>query len=432
MDTLFNKNLKKTRPLAFRMKPESLSDFVGQKHLVGPGKKLRRMLKTDRLFSLILHGPPGCGKSAMAKIISRRLEAQVIKINAVNSNVSELRDIIKKAKNNLEQGIKTVLVVDEIHRFNINQQESLLPDVESGNLTLVGITTENPFYCVSGPLLSRASVFKFNALSEEDVKIILENALKDKSNGLGEYRVNFSKKEKMLTRIARVSEGDARYALNILELAVLSARSDREGERKINFKTVNRCIGNKKLHYDKKGDQHYDTISAFIKSIRGSDPDAAVFYLARMLKSGEDPRFIARRLAISASEDIGNADPRGIIMANTALQSVEYVGMPESKIILAQVTVYLATAPKSNRSYEAIKRAEEYLENTGAFKIPQHLTKAGADQYKYPHNYKYGFVQQKYMKDSKIFYRPTKRGHEKYISNYLNYLKKNETEKETV
>ncbi|MGM0441545.1 MAG: replication-associated recombination protein A [Elusimicrobiota bacterium] len=434
METLFNKNLEKKRPLAFRMKPKSLKNFVGQKHLVGPGKKLRRMLEANRLFSIILYGPPGCGKSAMANIISHQLEAQVIKINAVNSNVAELREVIKRAEVNLESGQQTVLIVDEIHRFNVNQQEALLPDVEAGKLTLVGITTENPFYFISGPLLSRASVFRFHPLKKHEIKEILNNAVKNNGKGLGEYNLDFSEKEKIFDSIASVSEGDARYALNILELAVLSVAGEENNRKKIDREVIKQCIGEKKLHYDKKGDRHYDTISAFIKSIRGSDPDAAVYYLARMLKSGEDPRFIARRIAISASEDVGNADPRGLILANSALEAVEYVGMPEAKIILAQVAIYLAGAPKSNRSYEAISSAQNYIEKRESFDIPEHLTKAGSGSYKYPHDYKYGFVKQKYMVDDEKFYQPTKRGHEKYIRKYLNYLKNesDESEKEKI
>lgn len=401
-----------TRPLAFRMRPESLNSFVGQEHLVGEGKPLRQMLDTRNFFSSIFYGPPGVGKTALANIIASILTARVEKINAVHSNVKEIREILIRSRNYLAHDKKTILIIDEIHRFNRTQQEALLPDVEEGNVILIGITTENPFYFISGPLISRAGVFKFNMLSSTQLKQILVNAISD----TGERDIQIT--ESALELIAKSSEGDARYALNILEMAALTV------DTVINESVIRICLGKKKFLYDRTGDQHYDTISAFIKSIRGSDPDATVYYLAKMICSGEDPRFIARRMAISASEDIGNADPQALILANSALNAVEYVGMPEAQIILAQVAVYMACTPKSNAAYSAINSALKFVNGNNAAGAPAHLTRAGAGDYKYPHDFEHGYVRQQYMIPDEKFYIPVNRGHERFIKKYLDFIRK--------
>ncbi|MFW6172271.1 MAG: replication-associated recombination protein A [Elusimicrobiota bacterium] len=413
-----NSNLE---PLAYRMRPDSLKEFTGQHHLIKKGKKLRRMIDSKRLFSIILYGPPGCGKSALSHVIVENLDADVEEINAVNSGVSDLRKISKKGRMNFNQGKRTVLVIDEIHRFSKNQQEALLPDVEKGILSIIGITTENPFYFVVGPLLSRTNVFKLEPLSKKEIKKILKNSITSKK-GFKDKNIKIT--EEACDIIADTSNGDARYALNILELAVHTTE-EVEGEINIDKQTAIQCMGRKKHRYDKKGDEHYNTISAFIKSMRGSDPDAAVYYLAKMIISGEDPRFIARRIAICASEDVGNADPRALMIANAALNAVEYVGMPESQIILTQAAVYIACSPKSNASCSAINSAIKFVEKRDRFSVPVHLTKTGSKKYKYPHKYKYGYVEQKYMEPEKKFYFPTNRGHEKYIRKYLDFISSN-------
>ncbi|MEA3506366.1 MAG: replication-associated recombination protein A [Elusimicrobiota bacterium] len=411
-----NKENIKMRPLAYRLRPHDLSSFKGQQHLLAPGKKLRKMIDSGRLFSVIFWGPPGCGKTALAGIISRRLEARVSRINAVNSNVSRIRNIIKNAKMYMAQGEKTVLIVDEIHRFARNQQESLLPDVEEGNITLVGITTENPYYFISGPLLSRTTVYKFRPLDEDSIVSILKNAVSDPERGYGGLNVEVT--DEALRRAADVAAGDARYGLNLIELAVESLEPSR---KKVDREVIETCIGGQRRIYDRSGDAHYDNISAMIKSIRGSDADAALYYLANMTTSGEDPRFIARRIVIAASEDIGNADPRAVLVADAALRVVEKIGMPEARIILAQAVIYLATAPKSNRACEAINKAESFCRSS-SLSVPDHLTKAGRSEYKYPHNYKYGYVKQKYWEGDENFYSPTDRGHEKYIKKYIDFI----------
>lgn len=421
MKTLFENKAETSRPLAFRMRPSSIADFVGQKNLVGKGRQLRRMLESRRFFSVIFYGPPGSGKTALANVIASTLDARIEKINAVNSSVKEIREVLNSARNFLLNDKSTLLIIDEIHRFSRNQQEALLPDVEEGNVTLVGITTENPFYFISGPLISRARVYRFEKLSVQELEQILTATVSNNNKGLGDMNINVT--PDVLELIAKSAEGDARYALNILETAAMTTE-ETDGRIIIDEAVIQTCIPEKKFLYDKTGTQHYDTISAFIKSIRGSDPDAAVYYLAKMIISGEDPRFIARRMAICASEDIGNADPQALILANSALNATEYVGMPEARIILAQVAVYLTSAPKSNASYMAINSALEFIHKDSTSEIPRHLTKAGAADYKYPHDYEYGYARQQYMVPDKKFYIPVNRGHEKYIRKYLDFIRK--------
>lgn len=400
------------RPLAFRMRPSTLEDFVGQEELLGEGRQLRLMIDSKSIYSLIFSGPPGTGKTALANIISTSLEAEIVRLNAVNAGVKDIRSAADRGRKNIARGVKTVLILDEIHRFSRNQQESLLPDVEEGNLTLIGLTTENPYYFISGPLLSRTTVYSFKPLPVEDIISILRRA-SDYLEGIS------SVSDDALRIIAGSAEGDARYAINMLESSALAT-----SKSLLSAEDVKRSLGDRKLQYDRSGEKHYDTISAFIKSMRGSDPDASVYYLARMLSSGEDPRFIARRIVIAASEDVGNADPQALILSSNALRAVEYVGMPEAGIILAQAVIYLATAPKSNASYEALNRAMKYIAENPEEEIPVHLTKKGSKDYRYPHNYPDGYVPQKYTEKKKQFYTPVERGHERLIGKYLSYIKK--------
>jgi putative ATPase len=378
-DLFDNKEMLKMRPLAYRMRPQSLNSFKGQHHLLAPGKKLRRMIDSGRLFSVIFWGPPGCGKTALAGIISGRLKARTARINAVNSNVAQIREIIQNAKMYMGQGENTVLVVDEIHRFAKNQQESLLPDVEEGNVTLIGITTENPNYFISSPLLSRTVVYKFRPLDKNSIASIVKEALRDSKRGYGNLDIKIT--DEAVNTLSSAASGDARYALNILELAVESDEAGDEEAKTVTCEVIEACIGRRRKVYDRSGDCHYDNISALIKSMRGSVADAALYYLASMTTGGEDPRFIARRIIIAAAEDIGNADPRALLVADAALTAVEKIGMPEARIILAQAVIYLATAPKSNSSYGAIKEAEKFCLKH-SFSIPPHLTKAGRNDYK--------------------------------------------------
>ncbi len=415
-DLFENKEMLKMRPLAYRMRPQRLDTFEGQHHLLGPGKKLRRMIDSGKLFSVIFWGPPGCGKTVLAGIISRRMGGRVKRINAVNSNVARIRDIIQNAKIYMVQGEKTVLIVDEIHRFAKNQQESLLPDVEEGNVTLIGITTENPNYFISGPLLSRTVVYKFGPLDKSSIASIVKNALRDPKKGYGNSGIKI--RDEAVQLVSAAAAGDARYALNIIELAVESGDRD---DKIITPEIIESCIGRQRKVYDHSGDSHYDNISALIKSMRGSDPDAALYYLANMTAGGEDPRFIARRIVIAAAEDIGNADPRALFVADAALSAVEKIGMPEARIILAQAVIYLSTAPKSNSSCEAINKAEKFCRERSCA-VPRQLTKAGRNDYKYPHNYKYGYVNQEYYSGKESFYNPTGRGHEKYIKKYMEFI----------
>lgn len=422
---------EETASLSVRMCPEELADFLGQEHIVGKGKLLRRAIEADRISSVIFYGPPGAGKTALAMVISKRTGAQFIRRNAVSSNVAEIRKIIDAAKKQKElNGRKTILLLDEIHRFNKAQQDVLLPEVEAGHVVLIGTTTENPFFTVISALLSRSQIFEFKPLSEETILTLLRKSLEDRHSGLGNEKVRVD--EKALKHLARISDGDARKALNALEIAVLTTGPGEDGIIHVTLKEAEESIQKKAVVYDAAGDAHYDTISAYIKSMRGSDPDAALYWLAKMIIAGEDLRFIARRLVICASEDVGNADPQALVMANAAMQVADFVGFPEAKIPLAQATIYVACAPKSNASYAAIEKATKDLELERTQEVPDHLKDAnypGAEKlqhgqgYKYAHSYKGHYAEQDYMRKKKSYYIPTDQGFEKKIREWMKQLK---------
>ena len=401
-----------TAPLAYRMCPRTLDEYVGQKHILAPGKLLRRAIVADRITSLILYGRPGIGKTALARIIARRTESDFQWLNAATIGLEELRRVIQQAKKRKGEGIRTILFLDEIHRFNKLQQDALLPDVEEGNITLIAATVENPFFYVNSTLLSRSQVFELKPLSAEELLTVIKRAIGDKERGLGNLQIVAD--GNALHHIAEMSDGDARKALSALEIAALTTPSDDSGEVRITLQIAEESIQKKHIVYDKKGDQHYDTISAFIKSMRGSDPDAAVYYLAKMIYAGEDPRFIARRIVICASEDVGNADPMALVIATSALRAVEFIGMPEAKIPLAQATIYVAKARKSNASYKAIEAALNDVATEETMEVPDHLKDShypGAKKlghgkgYKYPHAYG-GHVEQEYLPKKKKYYEP--------------------------
>jgi putative ATPase len=403
-------------PLAWRMQPEDFGDLLGQGHLLGPNKPLRRLIEEDKIISLILYGPPGTGKTALAHIIAKKTKAGFASLNAVTAGVKDIRDVVSSVRS-----AKTILFVDEIHRFNKVQQDALLPYIETGKLTLIGASTENPFFSLVPALSSRSLIFRFSPVPKEDLKSLLLRALND-TRGLGGSGVSLD--EDAADFISSVSEGDARRALNILELAFLSL-GDAVGKL-ITLDRVKEALQNKTLYYDE--DDHYDTISAFIKSMRGSDPDAAVYWLAKMVESGEDPLFIARRIVICASEDVGNADPRALAVAVSAMQAVERIGMPEGRIPLSQATVYVAVAPKSNASYLAIEKATEAVRTEPVQRVPDYLRDAhyrgakrlGAGKgYVYPHNFPGHYVEQDYMNIKKYFYDPSSEGFERVIKSRL-------------
>jgi len=401
------------QPLAYRMCTGSLDEYVGQNHILGPGKLLRRAIESDRITSIIVYGPPGTGKTALARIIAAKTKAHFEWLNAAAIGLDEIRKVIQQAKSRRVKGMKTIVFLDEIHRFNKLQQDALLPDVEEGNITLISATVENPFFYVNSALLSRSQIFELKPLSEEDILTVLHHALNDKDRGLG--NLDILADENALKHIAKMSDGDARKALSALEVAALTTpQDDRNRQIRITIEIAEESIQKKVIVYDKKGDQHYDTISAFIKSMRGSDPDAAIYYLAKMIYAGEDPRFIARRIVICASEDVGNADPMALIIATSALRAVEFIGMPEAKIPLAQATIYVARAPKSNAGYTAIEAALKDVSTEETMEVPDHLKDShypGAKKlghgtgYKYPHDYG-GYVEQEYLKKKKKYYNP--------------------------
>ncbi len=428
------KNNDKNKPLAYRMRPKDFSEIYGQENIIGEGKLLRRMIESDRLQSLILYGPPGTGKTSLAKIIADRTDSDFVKLNAVTSGVKDLRAVIKKGENNIKlYNQRTILFIDEIHRFNKSQQDALLPSVEEGIIIMIGATTENPYFEVNSPLLSRSRVFKLEPLEKEDIKKIIKQALKDKKNGLGDYKININ--EKAIDFLADKANGDARVALNGLEIAVFSTPTDKEGKIDLDQEIIAESLQEKIVKYDKDGDRHYDVISAFIKSIRGSDPDAALYWLALMLEAGENPMFIGRRLIVHASEDIGMADPGALQIAVSAVRALEYIGMPEARIPLAQATIHLASAPKSNSVIEGIDKALQFVKNNEYSEVPNHLKdnhysgskdlKHG-EGYKYPHDYENNYVKQNYLPDKYKdieLYHPDGLGRERKIKKFLNDLK---------
>ena len=397
------------QPLAYRMRPKSLEEFVGQEHVVGKDKLLYRTIKADRLSSLILWGPPGCGKTSLAKVISETTKYKFTKLNAVTSGVGDIKKAIEEADNPLlNPSGKCILFIDEIHRFNKLQQDALLPYVEDGTVILIGATTENPYFEVNKALISRSMVIKLEPLTTKDIFKVLKNALSSKE-GLGNYNIKIS--DETLETIAEVSGGDVRTALNGLEVAVLTTKMNSDGVIEITNEIASQSLNKRKAMFDKSGDSHYDNISAFIKSMRGSDPDAAVFYLARALNGGEDPVFLARRIVIAASEDVGLANPNALILATSAMQAVTMVGMPEARIILSEAAIYVANSKKSNASYNAINKALQDVSTKDTGTIPMHIRNAPAegmeqfgygDGYKYPHNYPGHWVEQQYLPDKML------------------------------
>ena len=421
--------LKENEPLASRMRPSKLDDFIGQEHILGPDKLLRRLIESDKISSIILYGPPGCGKTTLALIISDRTKSHFERINAASNNVADIRRIIDQAKKRESiDGKRTILLIDEIHRFNKAQQDVLMPDVEAGNPILIGTTTHNPFFYVNAALISRSQVFEFKKLSDEDIIKVLRSALSDKEKGLAKIPVEMD--EKALRHLANISEGDARRGLSALEVGVLTTSAGKDKKIHFTMKVAEESIQKKAVVYDKDEDGHYDTISAFIKSMRGSDPDAVLYWLAKMIYAGEDPRFIARRIVICASEDVGNADPQAIVVANAALQVSEFVGMPEARIPLAQAAVYVACAPKSNAAYLGIEAALKDVEEGKVLDVPDNLKDATLDgeefghgkDYKYAHDYDKHYVKQEYKPSDKIYYIPTDMGYEKKIREWLRQL----------
>ena len=409
------------------MRPRTIDEVVGQDHILGPGKLLRRVIEADRITNIILYGPPGCGKTSLAEVIAKSTRRNFVRASGVVSNVAEIRKICDRARNELG-GMGTILFVDEIHRFNKSQQDVLLPYVEDGTVVLIGATTHNPNFFINTPLTSRSLVFELKALAAADIAKLLERALADRERGFGALKVELSNEAKEF--LAQICEGDARHALTALEIAVKSTPEDEKGIIALSLGVIQECVQRKAVRYDKTEDGHYDTISAFIKSIRGSDPDAAVYWLGKMLVAGEDPRFIARRLVISASEDIGNADPRGLSVAVAAMQACDFVGMPECAINLAQATTYLAGAPKSNASCMAIHEAIADVESGRVQPVPEHLKNKhvraiGSNEvteYKYPHDFADHYVKQAYLTVPKHYYRPTDQGYELTIANRLKSL----------
>jgi len=410
------------QPLAARMRPRDLSEFVGQSHILGPGQLLRRAIEADRIQSLIFYGPPGTGKTSLAQIIARQTRSKFERLSGVESNVADMRRVLATAGNRLEnKGQSTILFIDEIHRFNKAQQDVLLPDVEAGVVRLIGATTHNPFFFVNSPLVSRSQIFELRPLGEEDLFGLLKRALGDAERGLGFLKVVVE--EAALRHLAKLSDGDARKALNALEIAALTTSPDPAGKVRITLTVAEQSIQKKAVVYDDE-DAHYDTISAFIKSMRGSDPDAALYWLAKMIHAGEDPRFIARRIVIHAAEDVGLADPMALVLANAAFQAAEFIGWPEARIPLAEATLYIATAAKSNSTVMAIDAAMKDVESGRTLPVPEHLRDASyrgakrlghGEGYKYVHDYPEHFVAQDYLGADKRYYEPTEQGVEKKI-----------------
>ena len=418
--------LKKNAPLAEKIRPENINEFVGQEHLLGEGRYLNRAIKADRLSSMIFFGPPGTGKTTLAMIIANTTKMVFEKLSAVTSGIKDIREVMNRAEENLKlYNKRTILFIDEIHRFNKSQQDALLPFVEKGLIILIGATTENPYFEVNKSLLSRTMILRLNTLTRENLKQLLIKGLSDRQKGLGKYNVEID--EEAIDYLIRISDGDGRTLLNSLEIGVLSTSKDDRGIIKIDLDTIRECIQIKTIKYDKDGDEHYDTTSAFIKSMRGSDPDATLYWLGKMINAGEDPKFIARRIIICASEDIGNADPNALNIAVSAFNAINIIGMPEARIPLAQAAVYIATAPKSNRAYLGIDKVLEDIKTKQIAKVPNHLKdghypgaiKLGHGKgYKYPHDYTNSFIPQEYLPaefKNKKYYDPTDNGYERVI-----------------
>ena len=401
--------MNEKEPLAFRMRPKTLEEYVGQEHVIGPGKLLYRTIKADRLSSIILFGPPGCGKTSLAKVISETTKYKFYKINAVTAGVADIKRVVEETRNYMMNPTgKSILFIDEIHRFNKLQQDALLPYVENGTIILIGATTEHPYFEVNKALISRSMVIKLNPLTEEDIYKILKNAL-ERKDGLGEYSIKIE--DSTLRKIADISNGDVRTALNGLEIAVLTTSMSSDGYIHITDEVIKNSIQNRKAIFDKNGDTHYDNISAFIKSMRGSDPDATLLYLARALNGGEDPVFLARRIVICASEDVGLADPQALVIATSAMQAVNMIGMPEARIILAEAAVYVANCKKSNATYLGINKALEDVANSDTGEIPMHIRNAPIEKmrelgynegYLYPHDFQGHWVEQQYLPDKMV------------------------------
>ena len=432
-DYMSEKKKESESPLASRMRPTTLEEVVGQEHIIGEDKLLYRAIKADKISSIIFYGPPGTGKTTLAKVIANTTSAEFTQLNATTSGKKDMEEVIKEAKNRLGMyGKKTILFVDEIHRFNKGQQDYLLPFVEDGTIVLIGATTENPYFEVNSALISRSIIFELKALEKEDIKKLLERAVTDQNKGLGSFDVVLDEDAKEF--LADISGGDARSALNAIELGVLTTKPDRDGKTHITLDIASECIQKRVVRYDKGGDQHYDTISAFIKSMRGSDPDAAVYYLAKMLYAGEDIKFIARRIMICASEDVGNADPQALNVAVSASLAAERIGMPEAAIILSQAVTYVASAPKSNAACNAVFAAMESVKNQKTT-VPPHLQdshyKGSAKLghgigYQYAHDFPKHYVEQQYLPseiEGTVFYRPTELGYERRIREHLSWLK---------
>lgn len=427
-------NRNKILPLAARMRPKTLDDFVGQEDIVGRGRLLYRAIKADKLSSVIFYGPPGTGKTTLAKIIANTTKSSFEQLNATTSGIKEIKETVQKAKDSLGiSGRKTILFIDEIHRFNKSQQDALLPHVEDGTVILIGATTENPYFEVNKALVSRSIIFQLKQLGADDILRIIRRALTDEESGMGAY--NASIDEEAAEFLADTANGDARAALNAVELAVLTTDADKEGNIHIDLSIAEECIQRRSLNYDKDGDNHYDTISAFIKSMRGSDPDAALYYLAKMLYAGEDPMFVARRIVICASEDVSNADPHALLVAEAAMRATQMTGMPECRIMLAQAVTYIACAPKSNASYMGINMAMEDVGKIQVKSVPKHLKDShypgaaelgNGTEYKYAHDFPGHYVRQQYLPDElagKRYYLPTENGVEKKISEALKKLR---------
>ncbi len=427
-------SMAKESPLAARMRPKTLEEVVGQEHIIGRDKLLYRAIKADKISSVIFYGPPGTGKTTLARVIANTTSAEFTQINATVAGKKDMEEVVARAKDTLGMyGRRTILFIDEIHRFNKSQQDYLLPFVEDGTLVLIGATTENPYFEVNGALISRSIIFELKPIPVEAVKTLIRKAVSDRDRGMGAYDAVID--EEAVDFLADLSGGDARHALNAVELGVMTTNRSQDGKIHITLDVAQECIQKRAIRYDKTGDNHYDTISAFIKSMRGSDPDAAVYYLARMLYGGEEVAFIARRIMICAAEDVGNADPQALVVATNASLAVERVGMPEAQIILAQAAAYVACAPKSNAGCNAIFNAMQTVEQTGNLPIPTHLQDAhykGAAKlghgtgYKYAHDYPNHYVRQQYLPDElegKVFYKPTDNGYELKIKEHMRKLK---------